>query len=99
MSPRVMVCFVDALGPAQLASLRLRRRGHARALEGELGYSSGAIATILTGEAPARHGRMCLFTRRAADEPALLAPLRWLGLLPRFVHERSRVRRLAATAF
>jgi Type I phosphodiesterase / nucleotide pyrophosphatase len=101
MERRVMVVFIDALGPAQLARLRERLPwlSHTRSLAGELGYSSGALATLLTGEAPASHGRMCLFSRRANGEPPLLAPLRLLGLLPRLVHERSRVRRLVAKAF
>lgn len=103
MSPHlraaVLVVFVDALGPAQAplfggAALGLE---HAASLRGVLGYSSGAIPTILTGAPPSRHGRMCLFARAQHDSP--LAPLRWLGLLPRVVHERARVRRVVAQAF
>jgi hypothetical protein len=98
---RVIVLFVDALGPSMLERFgdRLAVAPHRRALRGVLGYSSGALATILTGEPPARHGRMCLFSRRAPGEPSLLAPLRALGLLPRLVHERARLRRWIAKAF
>ena len=98
---RVNVLFVDALGPSMLERFgeRLSLAPHRRALRGVLGYSSGALATILTGAPPSRHGRMCLFSRRGADEPSLLSPLRALGLLPRLVHERARLRRWLAKAF
>jgi len=95
---RVLVAFVDALGPTQLDRLkeRIHALEHRRDLEGILGYSSGALASVLTGAAPAEHGRMCLFTAREDDAPSILRPLRWLGLFPRLVHERGRIRRLAA---
>ncbi len=98
MGKRVLVAFVDALGPSQLERFRdwFVDMPHRRALEGVIGFSSGALASVLTGEPPAVHGRMCLFTALRAGEPSILAPLRWLGLLPRAVHERARVRRLAA---
>ncbi|WP_437960430.1 alkaline phosphatase family protein [Sorangium sp. So ce119] len=97
---RVLVAFVDALGPSQLARFEgaLPSLPHRRALEGVLGYSSGALATVLTGAPPAVHGRMCLFTARAPGAPGLLDPLRWLGLLPRIVHERAAVRRWLSRA-
>jgi predicted AlkP superfamily pyrophosphatase or phosphodiesterase len=41
---------------------------------------------------------MCLFSRLEEDDVPPLAPLRWLGLLPRLVHERGKVRRVAAQA-
>ncbi len=93
---RVLVVFVDALGPRQLERFgrRLDSLPHRRQLEGILGYTSGALPTILTGASPRMHGRMCLFTERKKGEPHLLAPLSWLGLLPRLVHERRRVRRV-----
>lgn len=94
----VLVLFVDALGPGMLA--RLQRRlpwlSHGRELRGELGYSSGALATILTGESPAVHGRLCLFSAHQGDGQGPLAPLRWLGLLPSLLHERGALRRAAA---
>ncbi|WP_375770455.1 alkaline phosphatase family protein [Archangium gephyra] len=96
MHRRVLVVFVDALGPSQLEAAGglggLPYRGR---LRGILGYSCGALPTLLTGVPPARHGRMCLFAR-ATDGDGVLAPLACLGFLPRVLHERSRVRRLAA---
>jgi hypothetical protein len=98
--PRVLIVFVDALGPAQLRRFgdRLGALPHRRALRGVLGYSSGALPTLLTGAPPAVHGRMCLFSKRRAGAPSLLAPLSWLGLLPRVVHERGALRRALARA-
>lgn len=92
---RVLVVFVDAFGPATLARYgdRLGFLPHRRSLRGILGYSSGALPTVLTGAPPAAHGRMCLFSRRAASGDGLLAPLAWLGLLPAVVHERAALRR------
>ena len=63
-----------------------------------MGYSSGALPTILTGASPAVHGRMCLFSAPRRQRSGVLTPLTWLGLLPRIVHERRRVRSLAARA-
>lgn len=92
---RVLVVFVDALGPSQLERCGelFTSLPHRRSLRGILGYSSGALPTILTGAPPSVHGRMCLFSKRGAGEPGLLAPLSWLGLLPRAVHERASLRR------
>ena len=100
MKPAVLVVFIDALGPNQApllleAGLDLPELTSVR---GILGYSSGAIPTILTGAPPARHGRMCLFSRLENEQDPPLAPLRWLGLLPKIVHERGKVRRAAASA-
>ncbi|WP_324993043.1 alkaline phosphatase family protein [Hyalangium sp.] len=96
MHSRVLIIFVDALGPLQLEAAGgfggLPYRGQ---LRGILGYSCGALPTLLTGAPPARHGRMCLFAQ-AAEGGGVLAPLALLGLLPRVVHERGRLRRLAA---
>ena len=96
MHSRVLIVFVDALGPLQLEAAGglggLPYRGQ---LRGILGYSCGALPTLLTGAPPARHGRMCLFAQASQGE-GVLAPLALLGLLPRVVHERSRLRRFAA---
>lgn len=93
---RVLVIFVDALGPSQLqAAGGLGGMPYRGQLRGILGYSCAALPTILTGTPPERHGRMCLFSQ-ANQGPGVLAPLVHLGLLPRLVHERSRVRRLMA---
>jgi hypothetical protein len=97
---RVLVVFVDALGPRQLDRFggALASFPHRRALRGVLGYSSGALATVLTGSSPSVHGRMCLFARAEA-ETSPLRPLTALGLLPRLVHERGRLRRMVAKLY
>lgn len=94
---KVLVVFIDAFGPDQLKRLDecFNFLPHKRSLHGILGYSSGALPTVLTGAAPAEHGRMCLFSARKTGQTSILRPLKWLGLLPRIVHERSRVRRVA----
>lgn len=100
MKERLLVAFVDALGPRQVRELAppgLTTLPHQRALAGYLGYSSGALASILTGSAPNVHGRMCLFSSHGGR--GSLAPLRWLGLLPRILHERSALRRRVAKIF
>jgi hypothetical protein len=95
----LLVVFVDALGPASAPLFSEAGLGlsHAASLRGVLGYSSGALPTILTGAPPSRHGRMCLFAHARSGSP--LAPLRWLGLVPRVVHERARLRRWVGRAF
>lgn len=97
---RVLVVFVDALGPAQLARFRSEFAflEHDKPLNGVLGYSSGALATVLTGAPPSIHGRMCLFTAREPDTASMLRPLRWLGLLPSILHERNAFRRVLSKA-
>lgn len=94
---KVLVVFIDAFGPEQLSRFgeRLSFLPHHKRLDGILGYSSGALPTILTGAPPAQHGRMCLFAESKNQKTSILRPLKWLGLLPRLVHERSRVRRVA----
>ncbi len=94
---RILVIFVDAFGPGQLERFGelFDSLPHRASLDSILAYSSGALPTILTGQSPSVHGRMCLFSAREHQEPGILDPLRWLGLLPRLVHERGRVRRVA----
>lgn len=94
---KVLIVFIDAFGPDQLKRLDelFRFLPHKKSLHGILGYSSGALPTVLTGAAPAEHGRMCLFSARKTGQTSILRPLKWLGLLPKIVHERSRVRRVA----
>jgi hypothetical protein len=89
--------FVDAFGPRQLERFgsRLAYLGYRQRLQGVLGYTSGALPTVLTGCRPEVHGRMCLFREHRAGDPHILRPLRWMGLLPRALHERRRFRRLA----
>jgi hypothetical protein len=98
-SRRLLIVFVDALGPAQFQRFgnRLNFLPHQRTLRGILGYSSGALPTLLTGAPPSIHGRMCLFSRNDEESPGVLSPLSILGLLPRVIHERPWVRRRAAS--
>lgn len=86
--------FVDALGSDLARELGQRLGLAARSIGGVLGYSTGALPTVLTGQPPSVHGRMCLFARRRTASSVLDA-LSWLELLPRWLHERKRVRRLA----
>jgi hypothetical protein len=98
MKRRVLFIFVDALGPLQYERFgsSLSHMTCKRELNGILGYTSGALPTILTGEQPSGHGRACLFSR-CESEDSLLAPLSWMGLLPKIVHERPRVRNWATS--
>ncbi len=94
---KVLVVFIDAFGSEQLERLDefFDFLPHRKILHGILGYTSGALPTVLTGATPEQHGRMCLFSERPAGATSILRPLKWLGLLPPIVHERSRVRRVA----
>ena len=62
-SKRGLAVFIDALGPRQLERFPAPPSWlpHRAALQSTLGFSSGALATWLTGVAPDVHGRMCLF--------------------------------------
>lgn len=93
----VLIVFIDAFGPDQLARFDefFSFLPYRKSLHGILGYSSGALPTILTGQTPNMHGRMCLFSARKEGETSILRPMKWLGLLPKVVHERSKVRRVA----
>ncbi len=96
---RLLVVFVDALGPMQRevsGSLRALAP-HATSLRGVAGFSSGALATVLTGASSAEHGRLCLFSARAKGAPrSPLDALAWMRWLPSAVHERGPVRRRIA---
>lgn len=98
---RVLVVFVDAFGAAQMARLGtgLAALSHRRVLDGVLGYSSGALATVLTGAPPSDHGRMCLFSHKPTEEASILEPLRFLGLLPKLLHERTKLRHYTGRVF
>lgn len=93
----VLVVFIDAFGPDQLDRFNdfFDFLPYRKSLHGILGYSSGALPTILTGQTPDVHGRMCLFSARKEGETSILRPMKWLGLLPKVLHERSKVRRVA----
>lgn len=94
---KVLIVFIDAFGPDQLDRFDefFNFLPYKKTLHGILGYSSGALPTVLTGATPEEHGRMCLFSERQHSETSILRPLKWMGLLPKVVHERSRVRRVA----
>ena len=94
MRPAVLVAFIDALGPREAAPLAARIGLAPRGLTGILGYSSGALPTILTGRSPGEHGRMCLFSGYTGSSASPLAPLRFLELLPAVVRSRPRVQRV-----
>lgn len=100
-SARVLVVFADSLGPQALARAKgfMPWINHSWQLQGELGYSSGALATLLTGATPTEHGRMCLFEQYRGSGQGPLAPLQVLGFLPKIVHERAALRRRLASAF
>jgi hypothetical protein len=77
------VLLVDALGwelaartPGFAAGLPHRRR-----LETVLGFSSGALPTLFTGQLPSEHGRWLMY-RRAGNSGTPFRGFRWLGLLP-----------------
>lgn len=96
---RLLIVFVDALGPEQWASSRALRSvvGESRALSGVAGFSSGAIATLLTGQTCANHGRLCLFSARSKGAPrSPLDALVWLRWVPPVLAERGAVRRRLA---
>lgn len=96
---RLLVVFVDALGPSQRESSPALRAlaPYAHSLQGVAGYSSGALATVLTGASSAEHGRLCLFSARAEGSPrSPLDALAWMRWLPAIVHERAWVRRRVA---
>ena len=83
MRRRLAVLLVDALGwelaartPGFAAGLPHRRR-----LETVLGFSSGALPTLFTGQLPSEHGRWLMY-RRAGNSGTPFRGFRWLGLLP-----------------
>jgi hypothetical protein len=87
-----LVVFVDAFGERELPLLADRfPRLQARVVDGILGYSSGALPTILTGQSPATHGRMCLYAGFRGPGSSPLAPLGLLGLVPRIIRHRPRI--------
>jgi len=69
---------------------------HRRALETVLGYSAGAIPTILSGRLPREHGHWALFQKATGRSP--FAWTRFLRVLPRSWQHRYRVRRLIREA-
>jgi predicted transcriptional regulator len=68
-----------------------------RPLDTVLGFSVGAIASILTGLYPQEHGRMTMF-HRAVDGGSPFAWLRWLCAMPPELVENRYVRRAVSAA-
>jgi len=62
-----------------------------RALETVLGFSAGAIPSILTGRYPSEHGRMTMF-RHARNERSSFRNLKWLCAMPPRLVENRYVR-------
>lgn len=54
------------------------------------GYSSTCAPTILTGKMPREHGHFAFYTRATGKSP--FAYYRLLGLIPRFITRRGRIR-------
>jgi len=99
MSRRIHIfVLIDALGaacrPAQ--TLLADRLPYRRALRTVLGFSSGAVPTILTGQYPAQTGHWNLFYYDPAG-----SPFRWLrrcGLVPDAVMDHRVTRKLLKEA-
>src|SRR5437867_3550969 len=74
--------LIDALGWSIVDDLKFMADTlpHRAPLKTVLGYSSGAIPTILTGKTPAEHGHWNLFYY--APERSRFRWLRHLGFLP-----------------
>jgi hypothetical protein len=71
MRPQMIILLVDALGwelaarvPDFAPNLASRRR-----LDTILGFSSGALPTLFTGEMPSRHGRWLMYRRAQGRTP------------------------------
>ncbi len=92
--PINMVVLIDALGWRYLENRRFLNQElpYRQSLRTILGFSSGAIPTIMTGLPPARTGHWNLFYYDPKN-----SPFRWmkpLRILPNFVTEHRITRRL-----
>ncbi len=98
---KTLIVFVDSLGPEQVRLFgdSLDFLAHRKNVTGTMGYTCGALPSLLTGKSPVEHGRMCLFTQPAQSDGAPLAALSWLGLLPRVIHQRGALRRRVGKIF
>lgn len=93
----MVVLLVDALGwelarrtPGFAAVLGERRR-----LDTVLGFSSGALPTLFTGQGPAAHGRFVMY-RRATSPDTPFRHFQWLGLLPPRLQRSWKLSRVLA---
>ncbi|WP_295428340.1 alkaline phosphatase family protein [uncultured Thiodictyon sp.] len=94
-APKIsIVVFIDALGWDVLKGRRFMdaRLPFRRKLQSVFGFSSACIPSILTGLRPREHRHWSFFYYSPATSP--FKPLRLLGLLPRSLVDRGRVRNL-----
>jgi predicted AlkP superfamily pyrophosphatase or phosphodiesterase len=89
-----IVVFIDALGWEVLKGRRFMEEQlpFRRKLRSVFGFSSACIPSILTGKMPRDHLHWSFFYYSPATSP--FKPLRLLGLLPRSLVDRGRVRNL-----
>jgi hypothetical protein len=96
-SPKIsIVVFIDALGWEVLKGRRFMedRLPFRRKLRSVFGFSSACIPSILTGLMPRDHRHWSFFYYSPQTSP--FKPLRLLGLLPKSVVDRGRVRNLVS---
>lgn len=96
-TPKIsMVVFIDALGWEVLKGRRFmeERLPFRRKLRSVFGFSSACIPSILTGLMPREHLHWSFFYYSPETSP--FKPLRLLGLLPRSLVDRGRVRNLVS---
>lgn len=89
-----IVVFIDALGWEVLKGRRFMEEELPvrRKLRSVFGFSSACIPSILTGLMPREHRHWSFFYYSPATSP--FKPLRLLGMLPRSLVDRGRVRNL-----
>jgi predicted AlkP superfamily pyrophosphatase or phosphodiesterase len=96
-APKIsIVVFIDALGWEVLKGRRFmeERLPFRRKLRSVFGFSSACIPSILTGLMPRDHRHWSFFYYSPETSP--FKPLRLLGLLPRSLVDRGRVRNLVS---
>lgn len=95
--PRALVLLVDALGWDAVEAAPGGRfladlLPHRRALDTILGFSSGAIPALLTGQWPRQTGRWLMYARARGETPLAIAAL--FARLPARLRRSYRVARL-----
>ena len=90
--PLMVVVLVDALGWDRVgdSSFLAGELPHRRPLDTVLGFSAGAIPSLLSGTWPSENGHWVMFHRDPANSPFGLA--RWIDLLPGRLRRSWRVR-------
>ena len=91
-TPLVVLVLVDALGADKVEATGFLAADlpHRRALETVLGFSAGAIPSLLSGTWPAENGHWVMFHRSPKSSPFGVG--RWLAHAPRRVRDSWRVR-------